>query len=92
MATILRKPGSIYNVYYDKVPLEKVALSERTELFDMKNASLFTDNDEFLNYVRPLIGDDWPSVPLIDGRQRFTKFKPVFAEKKLDKYLPEAYK
>ena len=30
MATILRDPGFIYNVRYDKVPLEKVALSERT--------------------------------------------------------------
>ena len=91
MATILRKPGSIYNVYYDKVPLEKVALSERTfpEKWIAQNRIDVTD--EFLNYVRPLIGDDWPSVPLIDGRQRFTKFKHVFAEKKLDKYLPEAY-
>jgi len=30
MATILRKPGVIYSVDYDKVPLEKVAISERT--------------------------------------------------------------
>lgn len=91
MATILRKPGSIYNVYYDKVPLEKVALSERTFPEKWIAQNRIDVSDEFLNYVRPLIGDDWPSVPLIDGRQRFTKFKPVFAEKKLDKYLPEAY-
>lgn len=91
MATILRKPGSIYNVYYDKVPLEKVALSERTFPEKWIAQNRIDVSDEFLNYVRPLIGDDWPSVPLIDGRQRFTKFKPVFAEKKLDNYLPEAY-
>ena len=30
MATILREPGPIYNVRYDKVPLAKVANSERT--------------------------------------------------------------
>ena len=29
MATILRKPGSSYRVFYDKVPLEKVANSSR---------------------------------------------------------------
>ena len=29
MATILREPGPIYNVRYDKVPLAEVANSER---------------------------------------------------------------
>ncbi|HRI46108.1 MAG TPA: diphosphate--fructose-6-phosphate 1-phosphotransferase [Ignavibacteriaceae bacterium] len=91
MATILRQPGLIYNVYYDKVPLEKVALSERffPEKWIMKNRIDVTD--EFLSYVRPLIGEDWVSVPMINGRQRFTQFKPIFAEKKLPNYTPEAY-
>ncbi len=86
MATILRQPGLIYNVYYDKVPLEKVALSERffPEKWIMKNRIDVTD--EFLSYVRPLIGEDWVSVPMINGRQRFTQFKPIFAEKKLPNY------
>lgn len=91
MATILRKPGSIYHVFYDKVPLEKVALSERTFPKDWITASGMDVTDDFLNYVRPLIGNDWPSVPLVNGIQRFTKFRPVFAEKKLKAYLPEAY-
>ena len=30
MATMLREPGAIYNVRYDKVPLAEVANSERT--------------------------------------------------------------
>ena len=30
MATILREPGPIYNVRYDKVPLEKVANTSPT--------------------------------------------------------------
>ena len=30
MATILREPGPIYSVRYDKVPLDEVANSERT--------------------------------------------------------------
>jgi 6-phosphofructokinase 1 len=91
MATILREPGLIYNVRYDKVPLEKVALSERS--FPQ---SWITDNridvtDDFIRYVRPLIGEDWVSVPMINGKQRFTRFKPIFASKKLSGYTPEAY-
>lgn len=91
MATILREPGFIYNVKYDKVPLEKVALSERTfpEKWITKNKIDVTD--EFLDYAKPLIGEDWPSVPMINGRQRFAQLKMVFAEKKLAPYMPEAY-
>ena len=91
MATILREPGFIYNVKFDKVPLEKVALSERFFPDKWLSKNRIDVTDEFLNYVRPLIGEDWVSVPVIDGRQRFTKFKPVFAEKKLPAYTPEAY-
>ncbi len=91
MATILREPGFIYNVNYGKVPLEKVALSEREFPAKWISDSKTDVTDEFLNYVRPLIGEDWPSVPLVNGRQRFTRFKPVFAEQKLGRYLPEAY-
>lgn len=90
MATILREPGFIYNVKYDKVPLNKVALSERffPEQWIAKNRIDVTD--DFLKYVRPLIGEDWVSVPVINGIQRFAKFKPIFAEKKLPDYQPEA--
>ena len=91
MATILREPGFIYNVKYDKVPLEKVALSERFFPDKWISKSRFDVTDEFLNYVRPLIGEDWVSVPVINGRQRFTNFKLVFADKKLQAYTPEAY-
>ena len=89
MATILREPGLIYNVRYDKVPLEKVALSERffPENWIAKNR--YDVTDDFIKYVRPLIGEDWVSVPMIKGLQRFTKFKPIFAEKKLPNYVPE---
>jgi 6-phosphofructokinase len=92
MATILRDPGIIYHVRYDKVPLEKVALSERffPEKWIAPNRVDVTD--EFLRYVRPLIGEDWISIPMINGLQRFTRFKPEFAEQKLEKYVPEAYR
>ncbi len=90
MATILRVPGLIYNVYYDKVPLEKVALSERTFPEKWISENRIDVTDGFLDYVRPLIGEDWVSVPVINGRQRFTKFKMIFAEKKLPTYELEA--
>ena len=91
MATLLREPGLIYNVHFDKVPLEKVALSERSFPQKWIAASKVDVTDEFVNYVRPLIGEDWVSVPMLNGRQRFTRFKPIFAPKKLSSYLPEAY-
>jgi ATP-dependent phosphofructokinase / diphosphate-dependent phosphofructokinase len=91
MATILREPGFIYNIRYDKVPLEKVALSERTfpEKWIAKNR--YDVTDEFLAYVKPLIGEDWPSVPMINGLQRFARLDIKFAEKKLQGYKLEAY-
>lgn len=92
MATILREEGLIYTVRYDKVPLEKVALSERTFPEKWISENRIDVTDEFVDYVRPLIGEDWVSVPVINGRQRFAKIKPIFAEKSLPAYEPEAYK
>ena len=92
MSTILRNPGSIYSVRYDKVPLEQVANSERT----FPKAWITPDGtdvtDEFVAYARPLIGEDWPSIPLVDGRQRFARLKPLFAEQRLPGYVPQAYR
>ncbi|MFA6292981.1 MAG: diphosphate--fructose-6-phosphate 1-phosphotransferase [Victivallales bacterium] len=90
MSTILREPGMIYSVKYDKVPLDIVANSERTfpAAWITKDKSDVTD--EFVAYARPLIGEDWASVPVINGRQRFARLKPVFADKKLPTYVPEA--
>ena len=91
MATILREPGMIYNVKYDKVPLEKVALSERAFPVKWIADNKIDVTDDFIDYVRPLIGEDWVSVPVINGIQRFARMKPIFAEKKLSQYLPQAY-
>ncbi len=91
MATILREPGFIYNVRYDKVPLEKVALSERFFPEKWIAPNRYDVTDDFLKYIRPLIGEDWVSVPMVNGLQRFARFKPIFAEKKLPVYIPEAY-
>jgi 6-phosphofructokinase 1 len=90
MATILREPGSVYRVRYDKVPLEAMANSERKFPKNWIAPSRRDVTDDFLAYARPLIGEDWPSVPLVDGRQRFTRFKPLFAEKKCGAYELQA--
>lgn len=92
MSTILREPGQIYQVYYDKVPLEMVANSERTFPESWISPSRDDVTDDFVRYARPLIGDNWPSVPLVNGIQRFTKFEPVFATRELVKFVPQAHR
>jgi 6-phosphofructokinase 1 len=90
MSTILREPGPIYNVRYDKVPLELVANSERTFPQEWIAANGYDVTDDFIRYARPLIGDDWPSIPLVDGRQRFARLQPIFAAQVLPAYTPQA--
>jgi len=90
MATILRAPGPIYNVRYDQVSLAEVANSERAFPSGWISADGTDVTDDFVRYARPLIGDDWPSIPLIDGRVRLARLKPVFADQKLPKYIPQA--
>ncbi len=89
MATILRNPGLIYSVRYDKVPLELVANSERTFPKEWITPDGTDVTDDFVRYAQPLIGEDWPSIPLVNGIQRFTRFAPLFAEQTLPKYVPE---
>ncbi len=90
MATILRRPGIIYAVDYDKVPLEKVANSERAFPPAWLSPNRLDVSDDFVRYARPLIGEDWVSVPLVNGRQRFARLKDIFAEKKCPDYILQA--
>jgi 6-phosphofructokinase len=92
MATILRKASSNYEVYYDKVPLEKVANSERSFPANWISDSRIDVTDDFIDYARPLIGTDWARIPIENGIMRFARFKPIFADKKLNEYIPEAYR
>jgi 6-phosphofructokinase 1 len=92
MATILREPDPIYRVRYDKVPLDLVANSERAFPPAWIAANRMDVTDDFVRYARPLIGEDWPSIPLVDGRQRFARLQPIFAEKRLPAYTPQAYR
>jgi len=92
MSTLLRRPGPIYGVEYDKVELEKVANSERHFPADWIAPSGVDVTDAFVAYARPLIGDDWPSVPLVGGLQRFARLAPLFADKACAGYVPQAYR
>jgi len=90
MSTILRNEGSVYSVRYDKVPLEQVANSERTFPSDWIAETGYDVTDDFLDYCRPLVGEEMVSLPMIGGRQRLARLKPVFADQKLGKYIPQA--
>ncbi len=90
MSTILREPGPLYSVRYDKVPLPLVANSEREFNPDWIAENRIDVTDDFLAYARPLIGEDWVSVPLVNGVQRFARIEMKLAEKKLPEYVPQA--
>jgi 6-phosphofructokinase 1 len=90
MSTILREPGPIYNVRYDKVSLASVANSERTFPEAWIAEDRLDVTDDFCRYARPLIGDGWPAIPLVNGRQRFARLEPIFAGQKLPEYVPQA--
>jgi 6-phosphofructokinase 1 len=92
MSTILREPGLIYNVRYDKVPLELVANSERSLPDNWIAANRLDVTDDFVHYAQPLIGDSWPTIPLIAGRQRLARLEAIFAEQTLPTYEPQAWR
>ena len=90
MANILRSPGEIYNVYYDKAPLSEVANSERTFPTEWISENGYDVTDEFIKYAKPLVGEGMVSIPMIAGRQRMTRLEPIFASQKLEAYVPQA--
>jgi 6-phosphofructokinase 1 len=90
MATILREPGPVYGVRYDRVPLEQVAASERNFPAEWITKDGLDVTDEFVRYARPLVGEDMVSLPLIGGRQRLARMQPIFARQMLPKYVPQA--
>jgi 6-phosphofructokinase 1 len=90
MATILRNPGRIYGVTYDKAPLDKVANSERTFPKSWISPDGRDVTDDYVRYAAPLMGEDMPTIPLIGGRQRLARLQPIFADQMLPAYMPEA--
>ncbi len=92
MATILREPGELYKVRYDKVPLDVVANSERFFPKEWIAPNRIDVTDAFVKYARPLIGERWADVPLENGLPRFTRFAPLFAAQRCAAYIPQAYR
>lgn len=93
MATILRdRTGPAYRVRYDKVPLEKVANFDRRFPKRWIAENKIDVTDEFISYAKPLIGQDWVSVPLVDGLARFARIVPKLAPKRLGDYVPQTYR
>ncbi|MCA9024963.1 MAG: diphosphate--fructose-6-phosphate 1-phosphotransferase [Planctomycetaceae bacterium] len=93
MSTILRTDWDNYQVRYDKAPLSEVAEKDRKFPANWISNCGTDVTDDFIKYARPLIGDNWVSVPLIDGRLRLAQLntsKDMFANQKLDKYVPQA--
>ncbi|HEY2761507.1 MAG TPA: 6-phosphofructokinase, partial [Pirellulales bacterium] len=70
--------------------LENVAAADRTFPAKWIAPSGYDVTDDFLRYARPLVGDDMLTLPMLDGRQRLTRFKPIYASQKLSKYVPQA--
>ena len=92
MGTILRQPGNIYGVVYDKAPLKEVANSERLFPQEWIAENRYDVTDDFIRYAMPLIGNDWPSIPLVGGLQRFARFERIFADRKLPAYVPKGHR
>lgn len=92
MATLIREPGSVYQVRYGQVPLTLMANSERGFPPAWINQERADVTDEFLRYASPLIGADWPSIPLVNGRMRFARFSGAQVTRLLEPYIPHGYR
>jgi 6-phosphofructokinase 1 len=83
MSTIIRKPGRIYKITYDKVLLDVVANSERKFPQEWISGDRVDVTDEFIEWALPLIGTPLP---------RFAKFKKIYVPKKCEEYIPVEYR
>lgn len=92
MATMLRKPGNAYQLYYDKMPLEKVAVSARQLPKNWLSSDGLDVTDDFVRYAMPLVGEEWVEIPLENGRPRFSRLNIEFEEKKCREYIPLLYR
>ena len=92
MATILRKPGSVYQAFFDKVPLQKVANSVRFMPKSWITKDGLDVTNDFIRYAAPLIGEDWPPIALKGGLQRFARLDLRFVEKKVAVYTPVRFR
>ncbi|HAJ33203.1 MAG TPA: 6-phosphofructokinase [Candidatus Atribacteria bacterium] len=79
MSTIIRKPGNVYKITYDKVPLDVVVNSERKFPKDWITSDRMDVTDEFIEWALPLIGGPLP---------KFAKFRKIYVPKKCEEYIP----
>jgi 6-phosphofructokinase 1 len=92
MATLVRQPDENYRVTYGQVALERMANSERSFPSKWLTDSRTDVTDEFVRYARPLIGNEYPSAPLLNGLPRFARLQEIYAEQKLESYIPINYR
>jgi 6-phosphofructokinase len=92
MATMLRKPGNTYQIYYDKVALEKVAVSARQLPKSWLSSDGLDVTNDFIRYAMPLVGEEWVKIPLENGRPRFSRLNLEFEEKRCGEYVPLLYR
>ncbi|MCE5258833.1 MAG: diphosphate--fructose-6-phosphate 1-phosphotransferase [Chloroflexi bacterium] len=92
MATLLREPGPIYQVRYSGVPLPLMANSERGFPSVWIDAATADVTDDFVRYAQPLIGSDWPTIPLLNGRMRFARLADTHVAPVLPSYHPQGYR
>ena len=86
MSSLVREPGPGYRVRYTHMLLSKAANSEKQFPREWIAPSRCDVTDGFVEYARPLMGDDFVSVPIVGGLMRFARLRPVFAERKLEEY------
>ena len=92
MATIRRKPGKSYEVYYDKVDLEVVANSVRHLPKKWIRADRADVTDEYVRYAMPLIGEGEPVTRIESRFQRFARLRVDFIAPKTAAYVPLQYR
>lgn len=83
MATIIRIPGKDYKVKFEKVLLDVVANSDREFPKEWITDNRVDITDEYINWALPLIGEELPL---------FSKFEPIFSEKKCKPFVPFSYR
>ncbi len=88
MATILRKPGPEYGVYYSDVPLRTMANSERFMPERWIAPSRIDVTDDFVRYAKPLIGDAPAPLQYEDGLPRFARLRLTLIGQKCPPYVP----
>lgn len=92
MVTIRRADGPVYRPEYGTIPLSEVAGKDRPFPRNWIAPNKTDVTDEFVQYARPLLGEDFVSVPIVDARLRFARLRPIFADKKLPSYVPMAHR